>query len=395
MAKIDFLSVIHDQGTLPTLNQLLEQFKQQYGHSIQGTFVSWDMLWRETTNVGIYKKGADIAETGSTWLEGLVAMHCLRPFTRQEIARLGGKEAFLASSWATGIIGETEQVWGIPVRADVRVLWYWEDMLEKAKLDPQTAFSNFGRFPETFEALKAVIPTPWGIITPATDANSLQAMASWLWDANGEFVSPDGKTVLFTQPAARQGMHNFFNLYRYMPKTQLKMSGNNTAQLFAERKICATIAGPWMMVDLKARNIPTEHMKSIAIPGPAFVGGTVMVAYEHTRSAEVVIDFLSFITGPESQNIYAPIVGLLPTQHQAWRMPPLSTDPHYQTIFRALSKGRAYPSVPLWGVIEQKLLNAVSNTWDTLLSQENPDIDAVIDENFAPLARRLELSLNS
>jgi hypothetical protein len=49
----------------------------------------------------------------------------------------------------------------------------------------------------------------------------------------------------------------------------------------------------------------------------------------------------------------------------------------------------------LWGVIEQKLLIAVGNIWNTLLTQAQPDIEAILEENFSPLARRLELSLNS
>jgi hypothetical protein len=40
-------------------------------------------------NVGIYRRGADIAELGTTWLESLMAMNVLRPFTANEINRLG------------------------------------------------------------------------------------------------------------------------------------------------------------------------------------------------------------------------------------------------------------------------------------------------------------------
>jgi multiple sugar transport system substrate-binding protein len=395
LAKIDFLSVIHDQDTLPTMNHLLEQFKQKYGHSVQGTFVDWDMLWREITNVGIYKKGADIAEIGSTWLDGLVAMNCLRPFTYREIAQLGGKDAFLAPNWSSVLIGEGEQVWGIPVRSDVRILWYWEDMLEQAKLDPQTAFSSFEQFPETFEKLKTVVPTPWAIIMAPSDANSLQTMASWVWDAGGEFVSKDGKKFLFVEPAARQGMRAFFDLYRYMPKTLVSLSGNETGRLFAERKVCATIGGPWLLVDLAGRKVSTDRVKAAMIPGQAFVGGTAMVIYEHSRVAEAAVNFLEFITSPEIQLQYGPIVSLLPTRHQAWNVPPLSDNPLYQTLYRALSQGRSYPSVPLWGVIEQKLLSALGDSWNAIRGQEHPDIDAVIDENFVSLARRLELTFNS
>lgn len=395
MPQLDFLTVMHEPSQMSTMEHLLELFKQKYGCEVQGNFVSWGSLWRETTNVGIYKRGSDFAETGSTWLDGLVAMHCLRPFTPQEIARLGGPEAFLPSSWSTVTIGESDQIWGIPVRTDVRVLWYWEDMLESAGLDPQQAFASFDEFPRTFEALQAILPNPWTTITTASDANSLQALASWVWQAGGDFVSKNGRKVLFTEPAARLGMRAYFDLHRYMDRTTPAINGNDVGRLFAERKICAMIGGPWLPVDLAARNVPTGRVKATLIPGPSFVGGTVMVIYAHTRHEKQALDFLEFINTPDIQLQYGKIVGLLPTLHKSWQQPPLSTDPLYQALYKTLSRGRSYPSVPLWGVVEQKLLGAVGDVWNSLFRQENPDLDAILDENFVPLAHRLELSLNS
>jgi multiple sugar transport system substrate-binding protein len=391
---LDFLSVIHDPATRPEINRLLEQFKQTYGHSVQGTFVSWETLWRETTNVGIYKKGADLAEIGSTWLEGLVATDCLRPFTPREIARLGGQDAFLAPGWSAVSIGTGGEVWGIPVRSDMRVLWYWEDLLEQAKLDPQTAFASFKQFPETFETLKTVCPTPWAIVTPASDANSLQTLASWIWEADGKFVAPDGKKILFAEAAARQGMRACFELYRYMPRTPAPLNGDETRRLFAERKICATIGGPWLRDDLASKNIATSGIQATLIPGPSFVGGTVMVIYAHSRVPELALNFIEFITTPEIQIQYGSLVGLFPVRHETWERPPLAGNPLYETLYQALAQGRSYPAIPLWNVMEQKLLGAVGNTWNALLSQDHPDLDALIDENFVPLARRLELMLN-
>jgi len=34
--------------------------------------------------------------------------------------------------------------------------------------------------------------------------------------------------------------------------------------------------------------------------------------------------------------------------------------------------------------MEQKLLGAVGNAWNTLLSQAQPDVEAIIEENFVP-----------
>jgi multiple sugar transport system substrate-binding protein len=324
----------------------------------------------------------------------LVAMNCLRPFQQKEIERLGGKEAFLPSSWTSVTVGDDEQVWGIPVRSDVRVLWYWKDMLEKAGLDPESAFSSFENFPATFEALKPVCPFPWAAITPVADFRALQVLASWIWKAGGDFLSKDGKSVLFYQKAAREGMHNYFDLHRFIDKEQALSTNAGLEELFLDRRICAAISGPNMLGAPPERR-EDDRVGVTLIPGPSFVGGTVMVIYDHCREAAPALDFLEFIAQPDIQLQYARVMYQLPPRHSTWKLPEVKSDPFLQTLYQALSQGRSYPAAPLWGIVEQKLLSAVAATWDTILRQEKPDVEAAIEAHIGSLAERLELTLNS
>lgn len=394
MAILDFLTVINNPSNPPFLNDLFGQFQSRTGHTIQGNMVGWSTLWRECTNAGIYNKGADLAEIGSTWLEGLVAMQALRSFQPHELNHLGGVQSFVGGSWSAVTVGGDDRVWGIPIRSDVRVLWYWKDMLEDAGLDPETAFSSFAQFPATFDALRSVISTPWAVTTNVVEANTLQVMSSWLWEAGGEFISPNGKQIQFMEPDARRGLTAFFDLHRYMPKDEPAIDGTHNNSMFASRKICATISGPWMLNELINRKIPSDRVGVTMIPGPSFVGGTLLVIYKNCRNVQAALDFMGFLLEKENQIAYSNLMGLLPTRHVAWEDPSLATNPFDQVLYKALSSGRAYPPVSLWGSMEQKLLTAASAVWEKLLRGDSTDVPGLVDQHFGSLARRLQVTLD-
>lgn len=393
MAALDFLTVTDRPENLPIIHRLLDEFQRKTGHSIWENAANWDTLWEENANAAAYGKGADLAEIGTTWLESLVTMKALRPFQTREIEAMGGATSFLPGSWSTVKVGEDKRVWGIPVRSDARILWYWKDMLEEAKLDPATAFSSFEQFPETFEILRNVTPTPWAIPTHVTDTNTLHTLSTWVWQAGGDFISPDGKNPLFTQPESIRGMRAFFGLSRYMPNNNGPIDGTEAKKLFSQRKICATINGPWLLTHLTNRSISLDRVGVTMIPGPSLVGGTLIVIYKHCRNPALALEFINFLLEDENARPYANLMGLLPTRHAIWANEPLASNPIDQAFYQALSHGRSYPAVPRWGMIEQKLLGAISSAWESLLIDNPPTVDAVIDKYFTPLARRLAVTL--
>lgn len=391
MTKLDFLTIAHVPDNQLGINRLLDLYQQKTGQTVTGKFANWNAIWRESINVGIYNKGADFSEIGTTWLESLVSMNSLRPFSESDLEQLGGKDSFLPGSWSSTMLGGVGNIWGIPLRADTRVLWYWKDMLEEAGLDPETAFASMDGLPQTFDALRSVIASPWAVPTNSQEANTMQVLASWIWQAGGDLLSADGKKVLFAEPAALKGMRAFFDLYRYMPKLDSPMNATEINRLFSERKICATIGGHWLLVDLENHNIPTDRVGVTLIPGPAFVGGTLAVIYKDCREPESVIRFLKFLLEPQNQLPYSRVLGLLPTRRDTWGAAYMPQDALHKALYQAVLQGRSYPSAKLFGIIEQRLFSTVGSAWGELFSQKNPDVGRIIEDHFAPLARRLQV----
>jgi multiple sugar transport system substrate-binding protein len=390
MAKIDFLTVILNRGAIPQVNHLFKRFQKETQVAVEASFVGWDTVWHELVNIGIYHRGADVAEVGTTWLESLVAMNALRPFSPAEVARCGGKSAYIPATWSSVSIGNDDRVWGIPIRCDVRVIFYWKDMFERAGVDPDTAFESIPNIQKSLEKLKSVVSTPWGIATDAGDPNIIQAMASWVWAFGGDFVTPNCNKVLLLESPSLDALRAYFGLYPYVPKGALG---------FVKRNVAAIMAGPWILQEFANLGFSKKDMAQIGIaipPGPPFVGGTVLSIWHQDALNTHIgdsIKFIEFLTRPETQLEYCPFLGLLPTRQEAWEMPPFVDNPYYKVIRQALSMGRSLPVVPLWGMVEEKLNKGIAMVWDDLLTNQDADVDRAIHQHLEPVVTRLNLSL--
>lgn len=395
MPPLDFLTVLSPQHHA-SADQLFRRFTQSTGITVQGTYTGWDSIWRDLVQTGIYKRGPDMSEPGSTWLESLVEMNVLRPFTPQDIQSFGGEEAFIANSWEGVIFGEEKQVWGIPSRVDPRFIYYWKDMLDAAGLDPAQAFSSLSAFPDTFTRLQKVIETPWITANSPNDPATIQTLASWIWDAGGEFVSPDGKQVAFMEPATLESIVAYFDLHRFMPQL-MDIGGLAVSEMFIRRKVAAVIGGPWVWRNLLAEGLPADTYARIAvapIPAPSFMGGMTLVIFQHTRQEENAVRLVEFLVSPKVQAEYAPMVGLLPAVKEAWDFPPFSTDSNYRMMRQSIQRGRTFPRVPLWGTIEDRMVKSIGFVWNELLTTEKANARQVVHKHFAPLASRLNFALD-
>jgi len=92
--RID-LTVANHTDILQLLRPIIELYEQARRSSAHLTVLEWDTIWRDLVNIGIYKRGADVSEVGTTWIWQPDLDESLRGFTRAEIAQIGGEQAFL------------------------------------------------------------------------------------------------------------------------------------------------------------------------------------------------------------------------------------------------------------------------------------------------------------
>jgi multiple sugar transport system substrate-binding protein len=325
-------------------------------------------------------------------------MNTLRPFSSPEIERIGGEKAFLPTAWQTTSLVGDGRVWAIPFLSDVRVIFFWRDMLEKAGVDEAAAFASFEGMDETFNRLRGIVPAPWAAPTDASTQDTLHNASSWVWAVGGDFVSPNGRKTRFAEPEVRAALKAYFSLYRFMPKGIHPLSGDQAVALFHQRQAAAILCGPWLLPYLRGQEEFASLADKIGIalpPGPSFVGGANLIVWRHVRYESECVDLIRHLVSPQAQIELSPASGLLPVRMETLADPVYAADPHARVLVDALQKGCIPTPFPLWGMVEDKLSTSFAQVWSDVFTRPGDSLDAILARHLEGLARRLDIMLGS
>ncbi len=389
MKEIEF-SVMADSAA--AIQPLLNQFTAEHQVRVRLRLLAWDTAWPDLVNVAFHGRGPDLSEIGSTWLGDFIAMNALRPFSDPEVAALGGAEGFLPTAWrGVHLIGQPD-TWAIPWFGGARLLFYRRNLLQQAGLDEHTAFQTANQLDRILAQLQAAgVSIPWIAPTAPTHATLLN-LASWVWEAGGDFISPDGRRTLLNQPETRAGLRAYFALGRFLAPEVRRLNDLEADRQFLHTPEAAmTISGSWLFD--QAEPGLKEQLGVALPPGASFVGGSHLVVWQHTLHPEPALQLIRFLTRPSVQVAYSQRVGLLPAVLEALRAPPYATDPWWQVVRQGVQTGRTFPATRAWGVIEDHLAIEFGELWNEVLTTPQLNLDAAIARRVEPLASRLDLAL--
>jgi multiple sugar transport system substrate-binding protein len=394
MSDLQLSVMFHDQEALDKLQGLLDAFKKRTRISVDLRVINWQNCWSELLQVALFREGPDVSEIGNTWVGDFARMVALRPFTSSEIDQLGGSDAYLPSSWNSGIIYEEPDVWAVPWLADTRILFFRRDILNEAGIEEETAFDTHDQLVHTLEKLqKHGVEIPWSIPTQQATM-TLHHVASWIWGAGGHFFTPDGRSPLFSSTEALIGLEQYFSLGRFLSPAARHKNDTESDRLFWQHGAAATMSGPWML----SESIITDEVRSnigfVSPPGIPFVGGSHLAIWKHTNHAKEAFELVKFLTSEETQDAYCKAIGLLPAKHKVFSMPTYASNLFYQRMVERLKTGRSFRTVPMWGMIENRWALALANIWTDIFENPDRDLKELIEKNIAPLNRRLNLTIS-
>jgi multiple sugar transport system substrate-binding protein len=216
-------------------------------------------------------------------------------------------------------------------------------------------------------------------------------VASWVWGAGGRFLTEGGGRTLFQAPPALAGMRDFFSLGRYLADGARSLDDTESDALYWQGDAALTISGPWLL-GAAAPGI-ADRTGVVFPPGVPFVGGSHLVCWKHSHQRALAVKLIQYLASTEVQATWARQARLLPTRLDVLSQPPFSDQPIYWLVARGLQRGRSFPSVPLWGLIEERLNNTLADLWREILHRPGLDLEAAIARRIEPLARELNLTL--
>lgn len=377
---------------------LLEKFEAENRVRVHVTTSPWDTTWSQLVKVALYGDGPDVSEIGSTWISDLVSMQAIFPFSPRELVGLGKSDEFFPASWTGGIPANQTQLFAFPWLTGVRVLYYRANLLEKAGVNADQAFSSFAELENTIRSLhQNKIEYPWIVPTDPTHTTLLN-VSSWVWANGGNLMHSDGKSVMFDHLEALEGIRQYFRLGRYIPQELQTLQGLAADDWFTEKQSSAiTMSGPWLLQQIRKRLSPEEasQIKIALLPGPNFSGGSYLATWKHSTKRELALKLIRYLTDNEPQRIYSQHVGLMPVRIEALKHPPYTTDPMLQKMIEAQAAGRHFQVTRMWGLVEDRLTSAFSALWKNIFTDPNQDSDPLVTTLMQNLARRINLTLST
>jgi multiple sugar transport system substrate-binding protein len=325
-------------------------------------------------------------------------MQALRPFTTKEIPLLGGAEAFFESVWRSGFLINDPTLWAVPWLGDAMMIYFWENALQEAGIcDFEAAFSTDSALVETLEKLRrSGIAHPLNLNIQASTM-ILHEAAHWLWSAGGDFISADGRQVIFNQPAALEGFKKYFSLKPFISPELLYSPA--TASLFNAGKAAIQFAGPWLSTSIHRHKASDERRLGIApVPGTAFTGGCSLIIWQYTTHPQEAFEWVRFLA---TQPAHAPTDiyrHQVPTRREALHVPLMENDIFQRTYFQylqSMQRGRSFPTMRLWGSMEEKLVLEISRIWAELFANLGQDLDECLHRHLDPIAKRLNITLEN
>jgi multiple sugar transport system substrate-binding protein len=247
---------------------------------------------------------------------------------------------------------------------------------------------------ETCARLQAAgVPNP--ITLPSRQSRmTLHNLAAWVWGSGSDFTSPDGKKVLFATDQAKAALCAYFDLARYMPPNMRYLDDTQSDVAFLHGEAAMTISGPWLHMWPDTAPEVTANMRQALPPGVPYIGGSHLVIWKHTRQVEPALTLTRYLTDLDAQARLVWASGLFPARLDVLEREPFHSDPFYQMAGEGLKTGRAFPALSLWGLVENKLVEAFATIWADIFAAPEAVIHAIVDEHLTRTAQRLNSTLS-
>jgi ABC-type glycerol-3-phosphate transport system substrate-binding protein len=384
-------------GIDKSVQPLLDEFEQRYHAHASLIVYDWGVAWTEFLKISLYQHGPVISQTGNSWMGSLIAQNNLRAFKDQEIAGLGGQDRFLPGSWESCLDFDNEQVVAIPWILDTYLVYYHRDQLAKAGIDAAGAFSTPEDFHATLQKLQdAGTQYPFAVPTVKSNSN-IHTAASWVWGQGGDFIDAEGTQVLLNRPETRKGLKLYFDLYRFISPEAQELNDRECWEWFLDGKIAVTVRNPGLLFRLDKKEFPEAFAANIGaatMPGVPLLGGSNLVVWKHIQPEmeKDAVELVKFLTSPDVQLNLLENTGRIPANVQALERIPSTS--FFGPFVQSMRKARPFPRIRMWGLVEDKLVNVLSQTWKTLLTTSNPDVEQVIASHLDPIEARLNLALS-
>jgi multiple sugar transport system substrate-binding protein len=307
----------------------------------------------------------------------------LTPF----INRDGFDTGQLADLAVKDFVAPDGHLYGLPRDMSTVGLYYNKAMFDAAGIPYPDASWDWNKFVEVATKLTKTsegMTSQWGFYTETSDMENL--WSSLVWQAGGDILSADKKTVVINSPEAAAGIQFLQDLI-YKDKV-MAVPVEGAGDGFENGQAAMEANGSWL--------VPTHQAAGIdfgVAPLPKGVAGQAtsvnpsgVVAYTGTKSPDAAWEFIKCYTGPEMQGMIADLKASMPANKQVLTEQYATSFDGGKTFAEALAHAHLKPSfkgytefnTALQGELDAKVFINNTLTAQAALDEVTPKLDKIL-----------------
>jgi multiple sugar transport system substrate-binding protein len=253
-------------------------------------------------------------------------------------------------------------LYALPMDGESTGLFYRTDMFEAAGITEP---------PKTWEEFEAAAQK---LTDPANKKYGFALFASesayywypWLWQAGGNLLSDDEKTVEFNSEQGKTAADFYVNLKNYSPKDYLNSNSYDGRVAFANGSVGMYVAGAWL-AGVLSDEFPKIEGKWATAPLPegeagckTTIAGDNLVMFSKSEKQDAAWIWLDFLTRPEGMKRWTvddPASTIMPTRTSLLESPELAENkPVLEGFVDAMDCGvTSLINNPKWPRVEEML----------------------------------------
>jgi multiple sugar transport system substrate-binding protein len=393
------------------MEKTVAPFEQQTGVKVNVEVVGWDVQLDRIKNAAVSGQGPDVTQAGTTQVPFFAAIGGFEDLGSR-ISQIGGKSAYAPGVWQTTQLQGQSGTYAVPWFTEARAIYYRKDVLEKAGIDPATAFTDVNAFQQTLQTIHDKVPTiggkpisPFGM--PGKKAFDLvHHVMPFVWDNGGAELSDDASKSTINSTQAEQGVDFVAQLVKkgLFDKSMLERDGTQVENQFKGGRLAVWIGGPWVLSTITRTDdknwvkAARDNVGVAAMPsGPAgkaftFVGGSNLMMYKSSKNKNEAWALMKYLSGDSVQKSYADLLSFFPARLAPQEQVGNSDDNH-KAFYSAIKQGRTYAPIAQWGAIENAYKGRFGNILDSAAGQGKPFNEGEVKSELNAAAKEADALL--
>jgi multiple sugar transport system substrate-binding protein len=379
--------------------EIIAPFEKESGIDVKVQLVGWDVQFDRIRNAAVSGKGPDVTQAGTTQVPFFAALGGFEDLS-DRVGDIGGDSAYAPGVWQTTQVTGRDGDYAVPWFTEARSIYYRKDLLKKAGVDPETAFTDWDALKATLKKLKdsgAVDnKKTYAFGSPGKQAFDLvHHVMPFVWDAGGSELNDDATESTIASPEAQEGVEFVADLLPggLFDPTALEKDGQQVEDSFKGGRLAVWIGGPWVLATIPRKDddvwspVARKNVGVAPMPsGPSgdaytFVGGSNLMMFKSSQNKDAAWELIKFLSQDDTQTAYADLMGMFPA-----RLDPQEKashkDDNYAAFYEAIQDGRTYAPIPQWGQVETAYRTRFGNILDMAAGHGKEDYspDAVAKE---------------